>query len=109
MGTISINIYKANDKSKIDKTLTVNGYDLMMGTVEDFMAIIDVDKLDDQMEIAKMVIKGYSQIKPLLMDVFPELTEDDFRNIKVSELVQTITQMGLAVVDNLKVLNTGKN
>lgn len=104
MGQIKLNIY--DDKKKIAKTLEVDGYDLMLGTVEDFMGVIDVDKIGDNMEVAKMVVKGYDQIKPLLMDVFPDLTDEDFRHIKVNELVQTIVQLGYAVVDTFKNLKT---
>lgn len=104
MGQIKINIY--DKEKKVAKTLEADGYDLMLGTVEDFMGIIDVDKINDTTEVAKMVVKGYDQIKPLLMDVFPDLTDEDFRNIKVSELVQTIVQLGYAVVDTFKTLKT---
>lgn len=104
MGQITINIY--DKKKKLAKTLEADGYDLMLGTVEDFMGIIDVDKLGDNMEVAKMVVAGYDQIKPLLMDVFPDLTDEDYRNIKVSDLVKTIVQLGYAVVDTFKNLKT---
>lgn len=109
MATIALNIYDKSDKTKVAKVLKTEGYDLMLGTVEDFMAIIDVDKLGDNAEIAKMVIKGYGQVKPLLMDIFPELSDDDFRNVKVNELVITMTQIGHAVVESLSVLKTSKN
>lgn len=109
MATIALNIYDKSDKTKVVKVLKTEGYDLMLGTVEDFMAIIDVDKLGDNAEIAKMVIKGYGQVKPLLMDIFPDLSDDDFRNVKVNELVITMTQIGHAVVESLSVLKTSKN
>ena len=76
MAEITLNIYGAG-KEKV-QTLTASGYDLMMGTVEDFMQIIDVDKLNDNMEVAKMVLNGFSQLKPLLKDVFPEMTDEDY-------------------------------
>lgn len=106
MAKISLNIYGAKNKTKLEKTLEVEGYDLMLGTVEDFMEIIDIDKLGDQKEVAKMVVKGYSQIKPLLMDIFPELTDDEYKRIKVSDLVRVITQLGTAVIEQLDILKT---
>ena len=104
---ISINIYDKDDKRKIAKTYTADGYDLMLGTVEDFMKIIDVDKLSDNIEVAKMISKGFGQLKPLLKDVFPELTDEDFKNVKVNDLVRTIIQIGTSVVEGLDVLKTG--
>jgi hypothetical protein len=109
MANITLNIYKADNKNQIEKVYTAEGYDLMLGTVEDFMQIIDVDKLNDNKAVVQMVMKGYGQIKPFLKDVFPELTDTEFKRIKVSDLVRTITQIGTAVVESFSVLKTGKN
>ena len=35
MATLSLNIYAADDRNKIEKTYTAESYDLMFGTVED--------------------------------------------------------------------------
>ena len=64
MANITLNIYKAENKNQIEKVYTAEGYDLMLGTVEDFMQIIDVDKLNDNKAVVQMVMKGYGQIKP---------------------------------------------
>lgn len=109
MATIKLNIYDKNDKTKVEKTLEAEGYELMLGTVEDFMDIIDIDKLGDQKELAKMVVMSYSQLKPLIMDIFPELQNDEYRRIKVSELVRLVVQIGTAVVENLDLVKSSKN
>ena len=107
MSVIELNIYSKEDKKKVEKTYKTNGYDLMLGTVEDFMQIIDVDKMDDKTAVAKMIIKGYSQIKPLIMDVFPELSEEEFKMVKVTDLVGTIMQIGTSVVESLNLIKSG--
>lgn len=107
MSVIKLNIYKADNKREIEKTLTADGYELMLGTVEDFMNVIDIEKVGDSTEVAKMVVKGYSQIKPLLKDIFPDLTDEDFKRVKVNDLVRTIIQLGTAVVESLDTLKTG--
>lgn len=107
MSVIKLNIYKKDNKKEIEKTLTADGYELMLGTVEDFMNVIDIEKVGDSTEVAKMVVKGYSQIKPLLKDIFPELTDEDFKHVKVNDLVRTIIQLGTAVVESLDTLKTG--
>lgn len=109
MSEITLNIYSAKKKGEIEKTHTADGYDLMLGTVDDFMEIIDIDKLDNEMEIAKMIAKGYGQLKPLLKDVFPDLTDDELRRAKVKDLVATIIQIGLAVAESLKAFKSEKN
>ena len=109
MASIELNIYKAGSKTEIEKTLEAESYDLMLGTVEDFMEIFDVDQLGNNVEMAKMVLKGYNQIRPLIMDVFPELTADEYKRVKVNDLIRTIVQIGTAVVENLDYLKTEKN
>lgn len=109
MATISLKITSKEDKKKVDKICTAEGYDLMLGTVEDFMDIIDIDKLGNNIELAKMVLKGYGQLKPLIMDIFPELTDEEYRRIKVNDLIATVSQIGKSVLENLDILKSGKN
>lgn len=104
---ISLKVYAKNDKKVVEKTYETEGYDLMLGTVEEFMRIIDIDKLGDSMEVAKMIVKGYGQLKPLLMDVFPEITDEELNRTKVNELVQTVIQIGLSIGESLKELGSG--
>lgn len=102
MAKIKLNIRDAKNKSKVAKTLEVEGYDLMMGTVDDFMEIIDLDKIGDQKEVLLMIAKSYKQLKPLLMDIFPDLTDEDYRLISINDLADTIPQVGVAIIDNVK-------
>lgn len=107
MATISLKITSKEDKKKIEKFYTAEGYDLMLGTVEDFMDIIDIDKIGNNIELAKMVLKGYGQLKPLIMDIFPELTDEEYKRIKVNDLISTISQVGKSVIENLDILKSG--
>lgn len=109
MSEITLNIYGKGNKKEPVKVLRAEGYDLMLGTIEDFMEIIDLDKLDDNLELAKMVVKGYDQLKPLLKDIFEDMTDADFRGVKISDLVLTIVDVGKAIGESLGILKTGKN
>lgn len=109
MASIKLNIYDKHDKRKIEKTLEADGYDLMMGTVDDFINIIDLDKINDKTEVAKMAAKGYKQLKPLVMDIFPELEDDDYRRIKANDLVRLIVQIGTSIMESMDILSSSKN
>ena len=109
MSNITLNIYEKGNKKDPVKVLEADGYDLMLGTIEDFMEIIDLDKIDDNVELAKMVVKGYEQLKPLLKDIFEDMTDEDFRGVKVPDLVLTIVDVGKAIGESLNILKTGKN
>lgn len=107
MSAISLNIYKKDDKKTIEKTYTVDGYELMLGTVEEFVNIIDVDKLNDNTAVAGMVLKGYGKIKPLIKDIFPGITDEELNRVKVTELVQVVIDTGMSVAENFAYLKSG--
>lgn len=109
MSEITLNIYGNGSRKAPTKTFTCEGYDLMLGTVEDFMDIIELDKIDDDKELLKMVVKGYDRLKPLLKDIFEGLTDDDFRGIKIAELIPVILDIGRSIALSLNILKTGKN
>ena len=107
MAQIELNVYKKDSKKEIEKTYSVEGYELMLGTVEDFMTIIDAEKLGDNIEAAKMMLKCYKQLMPLLKDIFPDITDDELKRVKVNELVGTFMQVGACIIEGFDVLKKG--
>lgn len=107
MATISLNIYSKEDKNEVEKTYTAESYDLMLGTVEDLMQLIDVDKMTDNIAITRMVVQGYSKLKPFIKDVFPGVTDDELKRVKVKELIPTFIQIFKSIVDDLDLIKTG--
>lgn len=93
---LKLNIY---EKKKIVKTYTTETYDLMFGTVEDLIDLIDLDKLKtgSDVELLKLVgdvvMKGLNVIKPLLKDIFEGLTDDELRNTKTSEIAAVLVEI----------------
>lgn len=91
----------------IEKIYKRDGYDLTMGTIDDLVEIIDLDKIDNETEVLKMIIAGYKQIKPLILDMFPEMTEEEYRSVTTTGLVQTIIATAKAVGESFGFLNLG--
>ena len=87
---LKLNIYKSGE---IEKTYTANEYDLMYGTVEDLIDIIDLDKLNNDAELAKVVLKVAKQVKPLLKEVFIGLTDAELRRVPVREVVPVVMDL----------------
>ena len=81
-----LNIYDPATKL-ISKQYTAETVDIMFGTVEDLIDIIDVEKLNDNMEWAKVIGVGMKKLKPLLKEVFTGVTDEELKNTKVKELV----------------------
>lgn len=105
MVELKLNIYK--NQHEIEKTFTASGYDLMLGTCEDVMNVIDIDQLDNNAAVAMMVVKGYGTLKPLLKDIFEGLTDEDLRGIKVKELIPLFMDICHNIVESLGILQQG--
>lgn len=105
--TLTLNIYSATDKGTVEKTYTAESYDLMLGTVEDIMAIIDIDKMTDSEAMTRMVVQAFGKLKPFIKDVFPGVTDDELKRVKVKELIPTFVDIFKSILDDLKIIQSG--
>lgn len=93
---LKLNIY---NRKKVEKTYTAETYDLMFGTVEDLIDIINLDKIQtgSDVEIIKLVgdvvVHGLDIIKPLLKDVFEGLTDEELKHTKVKEIAEVLVNI----------------
>lgn len=109
---LKLNIY---NKKEIVKTYTAETYDLMFGTVEDLIDLINLDKLQtgSDVELIKMVseivMNGIGMIKPLLKDVFNGLTDEELRNTKTSEIASVLVEIVKFTIAQISKGGNGKN
>ena len=109
---LKLNIY---EKRKVIKTYTAETYDLMFGTVEDLLNVIDIDNIqaDNRTELLKAVAKVLAHsmdiVKPLLKDVFEGLTDEELRNTKISEIVDALSNIVTYSINQITKGNNGKN
>ena len=86
---MKINIYK--NQKEIEKTYQVDEYDIMYGTVQDILAVLDdgLDNLKDNDQILKLVSANRTKLEDLLLDIFASegMTKEDLRKTKLKELV----------------------
>lgn len=112
---MKLNIYgKVDGKRAVVKTYEAETYDLMYGTVEDFLNLIDVQNLEilttetvesnQILGVAELVTNCFGQIAPLLMDIFEGLTAEELRNTKVSEVVDVLKE---AISYSIKIAKKG--
>lgn len=116
-----LNIYKKGGK-EIDKTYRANEIDIMFGTVEDIIKLLDFDNLAASFKsndkssniefvsiIGNLVRGAFSEVKCLIMEIFPELTEDEFKRVKIKELIPLIIDIAKFSVTGLGGINSKKN
>lgn len=90
-------------------------YDLMFGTVEDLLQLINIDNLQSgsDVEIIKLagnvVVKGMDIIKPLLKDIFEGLSDEELKCTKVNEIVAVLVEVVKFSVTEMAKGAKGKN
>ena len=109
---LKLNIY---EKRQVVKTYTAETYDLMFGTVEDLLELINIDNLQSgsDVEIIKLVgnvvVKGMNIIKPLLKDIFEGLTDDELKRTKVNEIATVLIDVVKFSISEMSKGANGKN
>lgn len=106
---LKLNIYK--NQREIEKTYIADTYDIMFGTVEDLVNMLDMEALrgkngnESLMEaIAKIVTGSKELLRPLLKDIFPGLTDDELRRVKAKEVLAVVAGLAGFSLDELKTL-----
>lgn len=103
---LKLNVYK---NKQIEKTYITNDYEVMYGTVEDLLDLLDLEALmgtsdrDSMFAAVSRLLNGRRDVvNPLLMDIFEGLTEDELRNTRVREVVEVIIGLTGFSLDQLK-------
>lgn len=100
-----LNIYDPKTKN-IAKQYTAETVDIMFGTIEDVIDIIDIDKLDDNMEWAKVIALSMKKLKPLLKEVFTGVTDEELKNTKIKELIPLFVNIFKYMISEIKGLDS---
>lgn len=109
---MELNIY---EKKQVVKTYKTDVYDLMFGTVEDVANAIKLDELTTGSDveimkmIGKLVLTSMDTIKGLLKDIFDGLTDEELKNVKVSEIAIVLVDVVKFTVAQLNLGAKGKN
>lgn len=108
---LKLNIYKT--QTEIEKTYTAQDYEVLYGTVEDLLDCLDLEALtntDDKdgiiAAVSNLTRSCKHIINPLLMDIFPGLTEEELRNTKTKEVLNVIVGLTGFSIDQIKSLAT---
>ena len=103
-----LKIYDDSGKNII-KSYESKTYDLMFGTVMKLMELLKVEDMDDQLEMLKTIYGAWEEIKTVLAGVFPEATDDDWKHVRVKELLPMILEIAKFSVTEMFTIPTEKN
>ncbi len=83
---MKLNTYK--NQNEVEKTFEIEAYDLMYGTVEDLLNILDgVTDGANEATMLKVIRDNKTIVNDLLKDIFPDMTDEDLRKIKLKDLI----------------------
>ena len=104
---MKLNIYKT--QKEIERTIEVEQYDIMFGTVEDLLSLLDqLNALEDDDGLFALIQNNLPKIKLLLKDIFFDITDDELKRIKIKELVPMFQELMITVNASMGE-NTEKN
>lgn len=103
-----LKIYDDSGKNVV-KSYESKTYDLMFGTVMKLMELLKVEEMDDQLEMLKTIYGAWEEIKTVLAGVFPEATDDDWKHVRVKELLPMILEIAKFSVTEMFTIPTEKN
>lgn len=88
MEKLVLNVYDNEDN--IVKTSTAELIELKFGSIRKLMKLLNIDNIDDTSELLKVIYGAWEQITKVLTGCFPDMTDEDWDNVKVSELIPVL-------------------
>lgn len=108
MDKLILNVY--DEKDDIVKTSEAKLIDLRFGTIRSLMELLNVDDIDDTSQLLKTVYGAWAQLTNILGRVFPDMTEEDWENVKLTELLPILMViLKSSFVQILSIPNDSKN
>lgn len=95
MEELKLTTYKrVNGKKVVDKVFTSTTVDISFGVAEDIAEALDkiTNKSDDN-EILGTVIKNIKNVKPLMLDIFDGLTEEQLNTASSRDVIDNIIKI----------------
>lgn len=103
-----LNIYDENN-AVITKQYKAEEVHILFGTIEDLIDLLDENVLQDNNELAKVLIKAMKKLKPILKQVFTGVTDEELKYTRTDELVPLFMQILAYMFTQVNSLGGSKN
>lgn len=85
---LKLNVY--DDENNVVKTAEAEVMELKFGSIRSLMKLLNIDDINDTAELLKAVYGAWEQLTKILNGCFPDMTDEDWDNVKVSELIPVL-------------------
>lgn len=122
---LKLNIYGQGEE--VTKTYTCQSYSIKMRFINEFIKVIDIEKIGRIINISEkeekekqetmelitstipMLLDSYENIMEMIKDVFPGLTDEELLDTRLHEVVQVLFGIVKFIVKSIGLASTGKN
>ena len=88
---ITLKVY--DDDDKVIKEVSANIINIKMGPIRKLMKLTGIEEVEDMGEMLRIVSNAWDSITKILDKVFPEMTEDDWDGVPVSDLLPIVIKI----------------
>ena len=88
MDKLTLNIY--DETGKIIKTVEAQPVHLKLGFIRKIMELLNIEGCTNSFELLGKVYGAWEELQKLLATIFPGVTEEEWDNVDLSELVPLI-------------------
>lgn len=96
-----LQIPKKENAKEIEKTYEAEGFELPFGLVNRVLETLDFEKEMDTMTLGLAVLKNAKEIKPLVLNIFEGLTEEELDRVSLPKLVPIIVKIFVETKEQL--------
>lgn len=86
---LELEIPRQGNKKEIEKIYKAEGFDLPFGIINNVLETLDFDNMDNT-ALGLAIVKSVKEVKPLMLDIFEGLTEEELNRVSISRLVPII-------------------
>lgn len=91
MENLVLNVY--DDENNVVKTVEATAISIKFGVVRQLMKLLKIDDVSDTAELFKVILDAWDEITKVLNSCFPEMTEEDWDNVRIDELIPTVVEL----------------
>lgn len=88
MDKLVLNVY--DDDDQVIKSVEGKLADIKYGTIRALMKLLKVEDIDDTAELLKVISVAWDKLTAILDKCFPDMTDEDWDNVKVNELIPMV-------------------
>lgn len=108
-GNMEIYITVYDDEDNVVKRCRAEYADIRFGQIASVMELLNIEEVENNMELMRVVYKAWKQLVKILSKSFPDMGDDDWNNVKIAELLPAIVEILKLSFMEMKKIPKSKN